>query len=190
LLAAFVVPSFAGADDPVYTRAQGKIDFLMSGQASPGSAVSLSADELNAWARVRVPVRYPGVRAPKIMLGAGNATASAMIDFAQVLQGQGHPLNPAAAIMARGEHPVLIAVRIESSGGKAVVTPTRVEVAGAAATGAVLDALVKTFFLPLFPEAKIGQPFEMGLGVDRLEVRPDGVRFTIKRTPMKTTEKK
>jgi hypothetical protein len=158
-----------------------KLDFLFSGQALPGSVIHFSVDEVDAWVRVRVPPRFPGVRAPKLVLGMGAATGSAMIDFAKVMQGQGQQLSPAAALMAGGEHPVLVAARIESSGGNATVTPTRVEVSGVAATGSLLDFLVKNFFMPLFPDAKIGQPFELGLNIDRMEVRPDGVRLTIKK---------
>lgn len=175
----FAVP--VGAGDPAYERAQKKIDLLSGGLALPGSVIVFSEDEISAWVRAWVPARYPGVRAPRIVLGTGSATASAMIDFAEVMRGQGKPLGPAAAMVAGGEHPVSVAVRIESGGGEAVVTPTRVEVSEAVVTGSVLDFLVKTFLLPLFPEAKIGQPFELGAGIDRLEVRPDGVRVTMKR---------
>jgi hypothetical protein len=180
LLVALVVPPTAGADDPVFARAQKKIDLLTNGQALPGAVISFSTEELNAWVRVWIPAHYPGVRVPKLAFGDRVATASATIDFAEVMQGQGKPLNAAAAIMARGEHPVLIAAHIESSGGTAVVTPTRVEVSGIAATGPFLDFLIKTFLLPLFPDAKVGHPFELGLGIDRLDVRPDGVRLTMK----------
>jgi hypothetical protein len=158
-----------------------KLNFLFSGQALPGSVIPFPLDEVDAWVRVRIPARYPGVRTPKVVLGMGTITGTAMIDFAKVMEGQGKPLGTAGALMAGGEHPVLVAVRLESSGGKTVVTPTRVEISGVAATGSLLDFMVKTFLLPLFPDAKIGQPFELGLDMDRLEVRPDGVRVTIKK---------
>jgi hypothetical protein len=45
----------------------------------------------------------------------------------------------------------------------------------------VLDFLVKTFFLPLFPSAKIGEPFDLGWNIDRVEIRPDGIRVTAKK---------
>ncbi len=175
------VPAAAGADDPAFGRASTKLNLLSGGQALPGSTIAFPVDEVDAWVRIRVPALYPGVRAPKVVLDAGSMTGSAMIDLAKVMEAHGKPLGLAGALMAGGEHPVLVAARIESSGGKAVVTPTRVEISGVAATGAVLDFMVKTFLLPLFPDAKIGQPFELGLGMDRLEVRPNGVRVTMRK---------
>jgi hypothetical protein len=180
-LLAPAVLAAAGADDPAFGRASTKLSLLSNGQAQPGSTIAFPVDEVDAWVRVRVPALYPGVRAPKVVLDTGSMTGSALIDFAKVMEAHGKPLGLAGALMAGGEHPVSVAVRIESSGGKAVVTPTRVEISGVAATGAVLDFMVKTFLLPLFPDAKIGQPFELGLGMDRLEVRPNGVRVTMKK---------
>jgi len=169
------------ADDPVFGRVWMKLNFLFSGQAAPGSVILFPPDEVDAWVRTRVPARFPGIRAPKVALGTGNVTASAMVDFTKILAGEGQPLNPAVAKLFEGERPVRVVARIESSGGHAVVSPTRVEVARVAATGSALDLLVKTFLLPLFPDAKIGQPFELGLNIDHVDVRPDGVRVAIKK---------
>lgn len=180
LIAALLYAGALRADDPVAGRLGMKLNSLFSGQAA-GSAIFFQPDEIDAWVRTRVPGRFQGIRAPKVALGTGSVTASAMIDFAKVLAGEGQPLNPALEKLFEGEHPVRVVARIESSGGQAVVSPTRVEVSGIAATGPVLDVLVKTFLLPLFPDAKIGQPFELGLGIDRVDVRPDGVRVTIKK---------
>ncbi|HEV2198995.1 MAG TPA: hypothetical protein VGR73_04180 [Bryobacteraceae bacterium] len=169
------------ADDPAFERVSMKLALLSSRQAEPGSVILFSPDEVDAWVRTRVPARFPGIRAPKLVLGTGNVTGSARIDFNQVLAAEGQPLNPALERLFEGEHPVRIVARIESSGGQAVVSPTRVEVSGIAATGPMLDLLVKTFLLPLFPDAKIGQPFEWDFGIDRVDVRPDGVRVAIKK---------
>ena len=181
LIAALLSSGALRADDPVAGRLGMKLNSLFSGQAAPGSAILFPPDEIDAWVRTRVLTRYQGIRAPKVALGTGSVTASAMIDFAKVLAGEGQPLNPALEKLFEGEHPVRVVARIESSGGQAVVSPTRVEVSGIAATGPALDVLVKTFLLPLFPDAKIGQPFELGLGIDHVDVRPDGVRVMIKK---------
>ena len=52
---------------------------------------------------------------------------------------------------------------------------------GVAVTGAPLDFLVNEFFLHLFPDAKVNQPFELHDNIERIELRPDGVRVTIKK---------
>jgi hypothetical protein len=180
-LAALAFPAPAGADDPAFARASAKLTILSSGEALPGSVIVFPPDEVDAWVRTQIPERFPGVRAPKVGLGTSQVTAFAMIDFTKVLEGEGQPLNPTVAKLFDGEHPVRVVVRIQSSGGQAVVSPTRVEVSGIPATGAALDFLVKTFFLPLFPQAKIAQPFELESGIDHIDVRPDGVRVAIKK---------
>ncbi len=35
--------------------------------------------------------------------------------------------------------------------------------------------------MPLYPDAKINEPFELGDNIDRLDVRPDGARVILKR---------
>jgi hypothetical protein len=76
---------------------------------------------------------------------------------------------------------VTIAIHLQSSGGYAQVDLTRVEISGAVASGTVLDFLIKTFFMPLYPTAHIGEKFEIGYGIDRIDIRPTGVRVTMKR---------
>ena len=70
---------------------------------------------------------------------------------------------------------------MQSSGGRCAVYLTGVELSGVSITGSALDFLIKTFFMPLYPEAKIGQPFELGDNIESIDVRPTGVRVTIKR---------
>lgn len=181
LVAALLCAGTLRADDPAFERISMKLNLLSSGQASPGSVILFPPDEVDAWVRTRVPGRFPGIRAPKVVLGTGNVTASAMIDFTKVLAGEGQPLNLALEKLFEGERPVRVIARIESSGGQAIVTPARVEVSGIAVTGSALDFLVKTFLLPLFPDAKVGQPFALDFGIDRVDVRPDGVRVAIKK---------
>lgn len=87
-------------------------------------------------------------------------------------------------LMARllaGERPVRVKARIRSGGGRATVDLERVEISGLTVSGAALDFLIRNFVLPYYPEAKIGQPFELAHRIERLEVRPSEVRVLIKR---------
>lgn len=179
-LAALAFPGAAGFGDPVLGRLSMKLSSLAGGQVTPGSAILLRPDEIDALVQTRVADRLHGIRSAKVVLGTGSATASALIDFTKIMAEEGQPLNPVAARLFQGERPVRVVARIASAGGKATVTPTRVEVSGVAATGPALDFLVKTFLLPLFPEVKIGEPFDLGFGIDHLDVRPDGVHIAIK----------
>jgi len=44
----------------------------------------------------------------------------------------------------------------------------------------VIDFLVRTFFAPLYPEAKINEPFDLDYDIDRIDIRPSGAMVTIK----------
>jgi hypothetical protein len=41
--------------------------------------------------------------------------------------------------------------------------------------------LIQTFILPLYPNAKIDEPFELADRVDRIEVKPAEVRVWMKK---------
>ena len=85
------------------------------------------------------------------------------------------------AAMISGEHPVYLAVRVESALGKATVFLDEVQFSGAALSGSVLNFLYNSFFQPIFPDAKIDRPFPLKEPIERLDVRPDGVRVWIKK---------
>jgi len=169
------------AADPVFERAWNKLDSIESGRAKPGSVVEFTEAEWNAWAQVRVPQLAEGVRNPRIELGTNTATGSALVDFLKMRQSEGMATNPVLARLIDGERPVKVLVRVDSAGGSCTVHLLRAEISGIAATGRVLDLLVSTFFQPLFPEAKIDQPFELGDNIDRIDIHPAGVRVTIKK---------
>jgi hypothetical protein len=138
--------------------------------------------EINAWARVAVPETAPeGIRDPRIELGTDAANGLAYVDLLKMRQAQGQLTNPLIGRLIEGERPLKISVRLESGGGRCTVYLTRVELGDVSAEGPVLDFLLKTFFRPLFPDAKIGEPFDLGWNMDRIEIRPDGIRVTMKK---------
>jgi hypothetical protein len=71
-----------------------------------------------------------------------------------------------------GERPVEVTARIRSGGGRATVDVESVKVSGVTIEGRVLDFLIQNYLLPNYPDAKVGQPFELGHGIDRLDIRP------------------
>ena len=133
---------------------------------------------MNAWARGRVPQMYPGIRDPGVTLGLGTASGFANIDFLKMRQG---PTNPLLAKLIEGERPLKVSVQLDSADGRATAKLTRLEISGIAVTGAPLDFLVNQFFLKMFPDAKVDQPFELRDNIDSIELRPDGVRVTMKK---------
>ncbi len=168
------------AADAALERAERKLDRIESGHARPGSVIVFTPAEMNAWARGRVPQMYQGVRDPSVRLGVGVATGSAFIDFLKLRQGEGLATNSLIAKLIEGERPLKVSVQLESSHGRATARLTRLEISGVAVTGAPLDFLVNEFFLHLFPDAKVNQPFELHDNIERIELQPDGVRVTIK----------
>ena len=136
---------------------------------------------MNAWAQERVPQMYQGIRDPSVQLGMGTASGSAMIDFLKMRQGKGLSTNSLLAKLIEGERPLKVSISLESSGGRATAHLTRLEISGIAVTGATLDFLVNQLFLNLFPDAKVNEPFELHDNIDSIELRPDGVRVTMKK---------
>jgi len=170
-----------GAADPVALRVSQKLDLIDSGKAKPGSVFRFTPAELNAWVRVKAPtIISDGFRQPRLVLGNGEASASALIDFLKVRHANGVETNWLVAKLIQGEKLVTARASIQSAHGKATVHLLRVEIGGLAVTGAPLDFLVQNFFRPFYPDARIDEPFELAGNVDRIEVTPAEARVYIR----------
>lgn len=165
-----------------YLSAKKKVELIQSEKLRPGSMLSFSQHELNAWVRGEVPQVAPqGVRDPKIELGHGAATALALIDFVKVRQSTGNPPSWFVTKLLAGERPVRVTARIESSAGKAVVHVDRVEISGILIEGSTLDFLIRNYVNAYYPEAKVGKPFTLEHKIDRLDVQPTAVGVFIRK---------
>ena len=168
--------------DPLYDSAVRKLDAIESRHVKRGSTVTFTPEEINAWARVKIPETVPeGMRDGRVELGTGTATGYALVDFLKMRQGKGASTNWLIARLIEGERPLTVSVRLESGGGRCTVYLTRVEIGRAAANQTVIEFLVKTFFTPLYPDARIDEPFDLDYDIDRIDIRPSGARVTIKR---------
>lgn len=173
---------WAWAATTEYLSAKKKVELIQSDRLRPGSKLSFSPTELNAWVAGEVPQVAPqGVRNPKVELGRGAATGSALIDFVKVRQATGNPPSWIVAKLLAGERPVSVAARIESSGGQAVVYVDRVEISGVPIEGGALDFLIRKYLNAYYPEAKVGQPFALEHRIDRLDVQPSAVGVFIRK---------
>jgi len=171
---------FAG--DQYFQSAEAKLDSIEAGKAKRGSVIVFSLQEINSWAKYKVPEIVPqGIRNQRVTLGNDTGTAYALMDFLKMRHAEGKATGWIMSRLIEGERPVTISIHMQSSGGYAQVDLTRVELSGAVASGTVLDFLIKTFFMPLYPTAHIGEKFEIGYGIDRIDIRPTGVRVTMKR---------
>jgi hypothetical protein len=166
----------AGYND--YAAAKEKFDRIESGKLRPGSRVVMTFDELNAWVARQAPagVRNPRVQAPAREIATGNA----LIDFGKLQRNAGRQPGWLMSKLLEGERPVSVTARIRSAGGRATVDIQRVEISGITIDGRTLDFLIENFLLPMYPSAAISRPFEMGYGIDRLDVSPAAVAVLLK----------
>jgi hypothetical protein len=176
---ALLVPA---AVDPAAATVSRKLDIIQSGKAKPGSIFVFTSAELNAWVRVKAPMVVPeGLREPRLELGEGSATGYALVDFLKLQHGAGIETNWLISKLIQGEKRVLATASIQAVNGRATVHLVRVEIGGLAVSGATLDFLIDTFFRPLYPDAKIDEPFELSDRVDRIVVTPAEARVYIKK---------
>lgn len=167
------IPCPLEAAGPLSASVSRKLDLIQSGRAKRGSVIRFTQAELNAWVRAKAPMVVPdGFREPRLVLGNGEATASALIDFLKVRDASGLATNWLVARLIQGEKPVTVRASIRSANGHATVHLESVEIGGLEVSGATLDFLVRNFFLPLYPDAKIDEPFELADHVERIEVTP------------------
>jgi hypothetical protein len=166
-----------GAAYDEYVSAKQKMDSIEAGRLRPGSRVNLTYPELVAWVSHSVP---DGVRNPQLRATApGLATGSALIDFGKVRRSQGQEPGWFMSKLLDGERPVSVTARIHSAGGHATVDVERVEISGITLDGGTLDFLIRNVLIPMYPNAIVGRPFELGDRIERLDVQPAGVGVVI-----------
>jgi hypothetical protein len=100
-----------------------------------------------------------------------------------VREATGDSTNWFISKLIEGEHPVTVSASIRSSRGRATVYLTRVEISGVAVSGSTLDFLIDNFFRPIFPRAKINEPFELEDHIERIDVRADAARALVRTPP-------
>jgi hypothetical protein len=174
----FVAATLAGASYNDYASAKQKFDSIEAGRLRSGARVILTYPELNAWVAREAPA---GVRSPQLRVAARDlATGAALIDFGKLERSAGRQPGWLMSKLLDGERPVSVTARIRSSAGRATVDIQRVEISGLAIDGRTLDFLIQNFLIPMYPDAVIGRPFELGHRIDRLDVSPSAVAVLLK----------
>jgi len=176
-----IAPRAAGAD-PHYERAETKLDQVLDGNAAPGSQILFTPEEIDAWTAVKAKEQVgEGLRDPHVKLQNGAGSGAALVDFLKIREERGKTTNPLMARLLEGERLLKVFVRVSSAGGRCTVFLTSVELSGSTISGALLDYLIKTFLLPLYPDVMLGEPFDLPLNIDRIDLAPEGVRVTMKK---------
>ncbi len=162
-----------------YVSAKRKFDQIGSDRLQAGTRVVLTTRELNAWVEQELP---QGVRNPKLEIPSpGVARGTALVDFGKVRRAQGHDPGWLMSRLLDGERPVTVTARISSGNGQATVDVQRVEISGLVIDGRTLDFLIQNVLLPLYPDAVVGRPFELGHRIEKLDVQPVAVGVLIGR---------
>ena len=168
-----------GAAVTDYDSAKQKLDRIESDRLARGTRIELTAREMTAWAEHEVP---GGVRNPRIqVLSPGVANGTALIDFNKLQKAQGYEPGWLMTKLLSGEKPVSVTARISSANGYATVDVQKVEISGLTIDGSTLDFLIRNFLLPMYPDATVGRPFELGHRIEKLDVQPAAVGVLIGR---------
>lgn len=163
-----------------YVSVTHKFKLIEDEHLRPGTRVTITAGELNAYVEHEVAESFPaGVRAAKLILANGGATGSAFIDFGKVRRAQGNPPGWLMSKILDGEWPVEVTASVRSGGGYATVDVQSVRIAGLTIEGRTLDFLIRYYLQPNYPDAKVGTPFELSHRMERFEVRPGAVTVVI-----------
>jgi hypothetical protein len=178
-LVAAALAALALAPTEDYSTAHRKFQLIDSDRLRPGARVVLTSRELNAYVAHEAP---QGVRSTKLeVVSPGVVTGSALIDFGKVRRAQGHPPGWLMSKLLDGERPVSVTARIVSSNGQATVRVERVEISAVQIDGRMLDFLIENMLLPMYPDAAVDRPFELGHRIERLDVQPAAVGVIIGR---------
>ncbi len=178
LLPALIACSL-GAIPGDYTSAQQKFALIEAEHLRPGARVTLTLPELTAVAQHDLP---EGVRNPKLQIvSPGVVTGSALVDFGKIRRAQGYHPGWLMSKLLDGERPVSVTARIQSGAGRATVYVQKVEISDLTVDGRSLDFLIQNFLIPLYPDAAVDRPFEMGHRIEKLDIQPSAVAVFIGR---------
>ncbi len=159
---------------------QQKIDLIEAEKVPPGTRVEFNQKELNTYLAQKAKVKVPeGIRDMNVEIDSGRATGTAMVDLVKMRHAQGADLGWLMSWVLQGERPIKVIGKLASENGTGRVDLERVEIGGVAIKGRALEMLIRTFVTPLYPQAKVGQTFELGYNMDRIELQPGMARVVI-----------
>jgi len=178
----FVILALAlHAEDPAAERIRAKLDLISDEVARPGSTIAFPLGDVNAWVREELAESVPmGIRETLVTFGTDTLELSAIIDIRKIAEKDGKQLNSMVAKLLEGERPIKMSLRTESAGGRLTVFVNAVEISGLPVSGIVLDLLIRTVLHPLYPKAKVNEPFDLEYRMERVSVLPSGIQVLIK----------
>jgi hypothetical protein len=159
------------AADPLAESARQKLASIKEEKLSPGTAVTITTQEWNAWVRAEIGEEKDlGLREPKLTLGQGSVTFDVIADLGKLAAG-----SNGAGVFARmleGERTVKIVMRPETANGKITVHLESAEISGVQLSGVILKLVAQLVVSTLFDDVKIDEPFDLPHKVDHATVEP------------------
>ena len=163
-----------------YVSAKQKMALIADDKAPSGSIISFNAEEINAYAATEVLKAVPeGIRNTRIELGDGTATGSAIVNFPKLLEDVEGPSARLLTLLLGGEKVLSVTVQLESGHREALVDVEKVVLSGVVFEGDTLEFMIDHLLLPRFPDAIIGEPFELKHNMEQIRVQPGGVDVKI-----------
>jgi hypothetical protein len=172
----------SGSDDLLAVANQ-KVESITNGEAPSGSTIQLSTAEVNALQLGRMRedgIEGEGVKDAKIVLGEDSGSWSGIVDFGKLPQLESLRNNFLLSSLLKTPKPVSAAMTLVSSAGKATLDVTQVTIGETQFTGNTLGFLVKQLVLNDYPEAKLGEPFDLEHNVESIKLKPEGVTIKMK----------
>jgi hypothetical protein len=172
----------SGSDD-LYNVANQKVDSIANDTAPSGSTITLSNEEVNALliGRLREDgIEGTGVKNAKIVLGEDTGSWSGIVDFAKLPQLESLRNNFLLSSLMKEAKPVSASMTMTSAAGKATLDVTQVTIGETKFQGSTLGFLVKQLVLKDYPEAKLGEPFDLEHNVNSIKLRSSGITIKMK----------
>jgi hypothetical protein len=177
LLALAIIPVFGA--DPLAESARAKLKLIEDDKAAPGSVITITSQELNAWIRAELGEEPQlGLREPKLEMGEGGTVSFETLADFQKLAGEKGGMF---ATLLAGERKVKIVVLPETADGKITVHLKLVEISGVPLSGILLNLAAKLVLTQVYDEVQIDQPFDLGHNIDHAVVEPATLRVYIKK---------
>jgi hypothetical protein len=177
LLALAIIP-MCGAET-LAESARAKLKLIEDDKAAPGSVITISSAELNAWIRAELGEEPQlGLRDPKFEMGeGGTASFEAFADFQKLAGAQGGLF----ATLLSGERKVKIVILPETAAGKVTVHLKLVEISGVPLSGMLLALAAKLVLTQIYDDVKIDEPFDLGHNMDHAVIEPMTLKVFIRK---------
>jgi hypothetical protein len=170
----------AADPDPNYVLAQMKIEAIADDTLPPGTTVSLSPAEVNAYVRGEAAAATEeGLKDLDVRLGTGTVTATGSVNPSKLPGLQALGSSWLLGGLLQGEKPFRVRANVTSGGGTVTINIESLMLADQELDKGSRDFLLGWILRPFFGSAVLGEPIELENNVEWVRVRPSGIEIKI-----------